>query len=83
MDRLLDRVLHDKPMHEGWLGLADPMYPPNGLQLLARVQDGLDEEDVRRLRQVEPLGAGFEGEQEAGDAVGVIFELFDVFVEFG
>lgn len=41
MDPLLYGLLHHEPVDTGGLALADPVHPPNGLQLLGRVEEGL------------------------------------------
>lgn len=41
MDPLLYGLLHHEPVDAGGLALADPVHPPDGLQLLGRVEEGL------------------------------------------
>ena len=64
MHPLLDGVPDDEPVDGGGLGLADPVHTADGLQLLRGVEDGLHQQDVAGLDQVEAVGARGDGQEE-------------------
>ena len=45
------------PVYESLLLLADPVDPADGLELLGGVEEGLGQDDVARLHQVQTVGA--------------------------
>lgn len=55
------------------LGLADPVHPANGLELVSGVEDGLDQQHVSCFDDVQPVGARVEGEEKNVDLL-FVFE---------
>lgn len=62
------------------LGLADPVNPAYGLELVSRVQDGLHQQNVGGLDDVQTVRAGVERKQEDVDLF-IIFEGAQIFLE--
>lgn len=56
------------------------MHPADGLQLVSRVEDRLDQQHVRRLDDVQPVGARVERQEEDVDLL-VVFEGAQVLLE--
>lgn len=54
------------------LGLPDAVHSADGLQLVRRVEDGLHQQHVRGLDDVQPVGAGVEGQQQDVDLLVVL-----------
>lgn len=48
------------------------MHPADGLELVGRVEDGLHQQHVGRLDDVQPVGAGVEREEEDVDLLIVL-----------
>lgn len=63
-----------------WLGLADAVHPADGLQLVGRVEDGLDQQHVRRLDDVQAVGARVERQEQDVDLL-LVFEGAQVLLE--
>lgn len=62
------------------LGLSDAVHSADGLQLVRRVEDGLDQQHVRGLDDVQPVGAGVQGQQEDVDLF-IVLEGAQVLLE--
>mmetsp|Transcript_54447 Transcript_54447/g.118718 ORF Transcript_54447/g.118718 Transcript_54447/m.118718 type:complete len:206 (-) Transcript_54447:1027-1644(-) len=68
VDGLLDGVAHHEAVHGGWPQLRDAVDAANGLRLDGAVEQRLDEQNVRRLDQIEPVCAPREGQQQRAHA---------------
>lgn len=62
------------------LGLSDAVHSADGLQLMRRVEDGLDEQHVRCLDDIQPVWASVQGEQEDVDLF-IVLEGAQVLLE--
>ena len=59
-------------MYESLLLLADPVDPADGLELLGGVEEGLGQDDVARLHQVQTVGALADRHQQHSHVLAVL-----------
>lgn len=62
------------------LGLSNAVHSADGLQLVCRVEDRLDQQHVRGLDDVQPVGASVQGQQEDVDLF-IVLEGAQVLLE--
>lgn len=62
------------------LGLANPVDSADGLELVSRVKDGLHQQNVGGLNDVQTIGARVERKQQDVDLF-IIFERAQIFLE--
>ena len=60
------------PVYECLLLLAYPVHPADGLELLGGVEQGLGQDDVTRLHQVQTVGALADRHQQHAHVIAVL-----------
>lgn len=80
----INAVLHDlQPAPRSLaflLGLSNAVHSADGLQLVRWVEDRLDQQHMRGLDDVQPVGAGVQGQQQDVDLF-IVFEGAQVLLE--
>lgn len=64
---VLNGVTYKEPVNSCLLGLANAMDPANGLQLSCWVEDGLHQDDMGRLNDVQAVCTRGDGQQQGTD----------------
>lgn len=64
---VLDGVTYKETVDSGLFGLANTMDPANGLQLSCWVENGLHQDDMGRLNDVQAICTRGDGQQQGTD----------------